>query len=102
MLPSYITPKDISPFVPVLANFDEKIELDFEAQGTLGDFECKKLSITSGNNFKLSSNASFQHMIKKKKTTTANSRFSKKSFTLMKAVLLMHCDTLVGIKVCSL
>ena len=62
MLPSYITPKDISPFVPVLANFDEKIELDFEAQGTVGDFECKKLSITSGNNFKLSSNASFQHI----------------------------------------
>ena len=61
-LPSYITLQDISAFVPTLTNFKERINIDLKAKGTLDDFNCSRLSITSGDNFKLISNASFQHI----------------------------------------
>lgn len=51
VLPSYVTLQDISPFVPVLENFKERIELDeLEAGGTLDQLNCSKLSLSAAKN----------------------------------------------------
>jgi hypothetical protein len=46
-LPSQITLKDISPFVPVLAHFKEPITLDMQVKGTVDQLTCSHLEITA-------------------------------------------------------
>lgn len=61
-LPSHITLKDLSPFVPALSNFKEKIELDLNIDGTINQLNCHKLEITAGNQFRLLGDASLQDL----------------------------------------
>ena len=46
-LPSQITLKDISPFVPILAHFKEPITLDMQVKGTVDQLTCSHLEITT-------------------------------------------------------
>lgn len=61
-LPSYITLKDISPFVPALSNFKEKIEFGIAIDGTVNQLNCHKLEINAGNHFRLLGDASLQEL----------------------------------------
>ncbi|WP_294628412.1 translocation/assembly module TamB domain-containing protein [uncultured Bacteroides sp.] len=48
-LPSQVTLKDISPFVPTLSHFKEPVTLDMEVQGTADQLNCPHLEITADN-----------------------------------------------------
>ena len=48
-LPSQITLKDISPFLPALSHFKEPISLDMEVKGTVNQLTCSHLEITADN-----------------------------------------------------
>ncbi len=61
-LPSHITLKDFSPFVPALSNFKEEIELGIDVSGTVNQLNCSKLEITAGNHFQLRGDASLQDL----------------------------------------
>ena len=61
-LPSYVTLKDISPFVPALSNFKEKIELDLDVNGTINQLNCSKLAINAGNQFQVEGDVSLQDL----------------------------------------
>ena len=61
-LPSYITLKDISPFVPALSNFKEKIEVDVDVSGTINQLNCSKLAINAGEQFQLQGDVSLQDL----------------------------------------
>lgn len=61
-LPSYVTLKDISPFVPALANFKDKVQLDIDVSGTLNQLNCSRLEIQNGEQFKLKGDVSFQDL----------------------------------------
>ena len=51
-LPSQITLKDISPFVPVLSHFKEPITLDMQVKGTVDQLTCSHLEITASSGFR--------------------------------------------------
>ena len=62
-LPSQITLKDISPFVPVLAHFKEPITLDMQVKGTVDQLTCSHLEITADDRqFRLSGDVSLQEL----------------------------------------
>lgn len=62
-LPSQITLKDISPFVPALAHFKEPITLDMAVKGTVDQFTCPRLEITADDEqFRLLGDVSFQDL----------------------------------------
>lgn len=61
-LPSYITLKDISPFVPALAHFKEKIDVEVSVNGTVSQLNCTKLEISSGDQFRLKGDLSLQDL----------------------------------------
>lgn len=61
-LPSHITLKDLSPFVPMLSNFKEKIELGLDVSGTVNQLNCSKLEITDGRHFQLMGDATLQDL----------------------------------------
>lgn len=62
-LPSYITLKDISPFVPALSHFKEPVTLDLEMKGTINQLTCPKLKITADDGqFKLIGDVSLQDL----------------------------------------
>lgn len=62
-LPSYITLKDISPFVPALSHFKEPILLDMDVKGTVNQFTCSKLQISDENEeFRLNGDVTFQDL----------------------------------------
>lgn len=61
-LSSYITLKDISPFVPALSNFKEKIELELDVNGTVNQLNCSRLAVHAGNQFQVLGNVSFQDL----------------------------------------
>lgn len=46
-LPSHVTLKDISPFIPALSRFKEPVTLDMDVKGTINQFTCSKLEITA-------------------------------------------------------
>ena len=46
-LPSQVTLKDISPFVPILSHFKEPVTLDMEVKGTVDQLTCSHLEITA-------------------------------------------------------
>lgn len=61
-LPSHITLKDISPFVPALSNFKEKIDFGIDVGGTVNQLNCHKLEINVRNQFRLLGDASLQEL----------------------------------------
>ncbi len=61
-LPSHITLKDISPFVPAFANFKDKLFINTEASGTLNQLLCSHLEIHAGDKFRLTGNGSLQDL----------------------------------------
>lgn len=61
-LPSHVTLKDISPFVPALANFKDKVHLALEVNGTLNQLNCPKLEVDAGDQFSLRGDVSFQDL----------------------------------------
>ena len=62
LLPSKVILQDFAPFVPLFSTFTEPVEVELDTRGKINDFECKKLSISSGNHFLLSGQASFLNM----------------------------------------
>lgn len=48
-LPSSITLKDLSPFIPTFVNFNEPITLDMAVSGTIDQLNCSHLSLTADN-----------------------------------------------------
>lgn len=48
-LPSHVTLKDISPFVPALSHFKEPVTLDMDVKGTINQLTCSRLEITADN-----------------------------------------------------
>lgn len=62
LLPSYATLKDISCFVPVLANFKEKLYLDLEFDGTVNRLNCPRLEIKAGSDMQIRGDVAFQDL----------------------------------------
>ncbi len=62
-LPSQVTLKDISPFVPVLSHFKEPVTLDMEVKGTVDQLNCSHLEITADDRqFRLRGDVSLQDL----------------------------------------
>ena len=62
-LPSQITLKDISPFLPALSHFNEPISLDMEVKGTVNQLTCSHLEITADNRqFRLKGDVALQDL----------------------------------------
>lgn len=61
-LPSQVTLKDISPFVPALSNFKEEISLNLDVSGTINQLNCSRLEISSGERFSLLGDVSLQDL----------------------------------------
>ena len=62
-LPSQITLKDISPFLPALSHFKEPISLDMEVKGTVNQLTCSYLEITADNRqFRLKGDVALQDL----------------------------------------
>ena len=62
-LPSQITLKDISPFLPALSHFKEPISLDMAVQGTVNQLTCSHLEITADNRqFRLKGDVALQDL----------------------------------------
>lgn len=60
---SYVTLKDISPFVPTLKNFKEPIWLDLQARGTINQLSCPRFALsTEDRTFSLSAEGSGQNL----------------------------------------
>ena len=60
-LPSQVTLKDISPFVPILSHFKEPVTLDMEVKGTVDQLTCSHLEITADDRqFRLRGDVSLQ------------------------------------------
>lgn len=62
MLPSYITLQDISPFVPVLGSFKEKLNLELDANGTIDQLKCRRLFIRSNNQLRIIGNVELRDL----------------------------------------
>ncbi|NDV64402.1 translocation/assembly module TamB domain-containing protein [Bacteroides sp. 224] len=60
--PSHITLHDISPFVPVLEHFKEKIKLELRANGTIDQLNCPELTINSDNHLRVRGNVSLHDL----------------------------------------
>ena len=62
-LPSQITLKDISPFLPALSHFKEPISLDMEVKRTVNQLTCSHLEITADNRqFRLKGDVALQDL----------------------------------------
>ena len=62
-LPSQITLKDISPFLPALSHFKEPISLDMEVKGTVNQLTCSHLEITADyRQFRLKGDVALQDL----------------------------------------
>ena len=62
-LPSQITLKNISPFLPALSHFKEPISLDMEVKGTVNQLTCSHLEITADNRqFRLKGDVALQDL----------------------------------------
>lgn len=66
--PSHVTLRDISPFVPALVNFKDKVRLAIDVNGTLNQLNCSLLEIETGEQFKLKGDVSFQDLSDPKNT----------------------------------
>lgn len=62
-LPSQVTLKDISPFVPILSHFKEPVTLDMKVKGTIDQLKCSHLEITAADKqFRLRGEVSLQDL----------------------------------------
>ncbi len=61
-LPSNITLRDISSFVPALANFKEKIELEMDVAGTINQLNFSRLYINAQNHIRIRGKLSLQDL----------------------------------------
>lgn len=62
ILPSHITLQNISPFVPALANFRDKINLEMRINGTINQLTSSELKISTGNDLTLLGGITFQDL----------------------------------------
>lgn len=62
LLPSKITLQDIAPFIPAFKDFKEELQAEVEAGGSIDQLNCSKLSLTSGNHFRLKGEVSLQDL----------------------------------------
>jgi hypothetical protein len=62
MLPSSVTLQDISPFVPALANFKEKVELELDANGIINQLNVPRLIVSAGNHLRIRGNVAFRDL----------------------------------------
>jgi hypothetical protein len=62
MLPSNITLQDISPFVPALADFKEKVDLELEVNGRINQLHVPRLSIRAGDHLRIGGNVDFRDL----------------------------------------
>lgn len=62
VLPSYVTPQDISSFVPALANFKEKIDIELEANGTIDQLNVPLLVVNANNHLRIRGDVAFQDL----------------------------------------
>ena len=63
MKPSRISPKDLSAFLPAFNAFQETLEMEIKASGSIDRLNCSRLSISSPQkHFYLRGNASFQDL----------------------------------------
>lgn len=62
MLPSYVTLKDISCFVPVLGNFADRLDLDLEFDGTVDQLNCPRLQVSVDDNILIRGDVAFQDL----------------------------------------
>jgi hypothetical protein len=56
LLPSDISPSDFACFMPQLATLRDKLKLSTELSGTVSNFRCKQLNLSSSSHFNLSGN----------------------------------------------
>lgn len=62
LLPSQITLKDISSFVPAFSSFKEPIGAEIVARGSINDLKCPLISLVADNHFRLMGNVSVQDL----------------------------------------
>lgn len=62
MLPSYVTLKDISCFVPALGNFADRLNLDMEFDGTVDQLNCPRLQVSVDDNILIRGDVTFQDL----------------------------------------
>ena len=63
MLPSRLVLQDLSAFVPAFASFNEELQMELEANGTLDQLECPHILLySSDRHFRLSGNISLQDL----------------------------------------
>ncbi|WP_321437041.1 translocation/assembly module TamB domain-containing protein [uncultured Bacteroides sp.] len=62
ILPSSITLSDLSPFIPALANFRDKLDLGMRINGTINQLAISDLRINANNNFLFSGGVAFQDL----------------------------------------
>lgn len=63
-LPSYITLGDLSPFVPNLKNFKERINLALELNGTLNQLNCSRIDLNGDNHLFLQGSGLIEDLYK--------------------------------------
>lgn len=68
MLPSHITLQDISPFVPVLSNFKEKMDIEMDVAGSINQLNFSRLYINVQNRLKIKGNLSLQDLSRSQDT----------------------------------
>ena len=62
MLPSDITLRDLSAFVPAFSSFKDSLQIEAEVNGTIDQLNCPRLMISSGKQFLLRGDVSFQDL----------------------------------------
>ncbi|MDR3118080.1 MAG: translocation/assembly module TamB [Mediterranea sp.] len=62
MLPSSVTLQDISPFVPALAHFKEKIDLELDANGVINQLNVPRLIVSTGNHLRIRGDVAFRDL----------------------------------------
>lgn len=62
ILPSHVTLADISPFVPALSNFKDRLQLEMILKGTVDQLNCPRLIIKADKNIKIEGDVSLQDL----------------------------------------
>lgn len=68
MLPSRIALRDLSAFVPAFSPFKERLQVEVEANGTINQLNCPRLTISGGEHFHLRGGVSLQDLSRPKDT----------------------------------
>lgn len=68
MLPSYVTLKDVSSFVPDLSDFKDNIAIEMEAEGTPNQLKFSRLYVNAENHLSINGNLSLQDFLRSQDT----------------------------------